>query len=499
MHRVTLALIVLASWLARAALAVIGGQFYGPDEVRYCRSAQLLYLLSRGDVSAFFWSIVRYVDHPLYPLAGLIPAAAQRLYAHLLGYESSAATTLRTMWVAASVFALASAANILLVYLLALKVSGRRWEALGAAFLAACSNSLFYYASRFLPYDVSLALALSALLLGLGAPGARRSFACGVLAALSVLTYTGYWFLAPVVLWSHAFGKDWLRRGAAAAAGFAIPVALLVGLGQYYSGGSYLRNLGSFTSQVTQGEFGEGWLVPFAYLWHSEHLFILLLAAGAAAGLFMEPRGKALLWAGAAVTIYALLVLSSTVLHKFVVYGRLARAVVPFLCLAAAPALSGLWRRRRSAAALAITLVALQAGYNFSESFALGNPTALRNWAREKYAAADAGTLEAGWWRLWVEPGTQTCRFGRDETPPDLVSRYVLVNAGIPWPVTGAKEAPEGAVIFSVRHPFGYPPNQFEGYTPAERGLMKDLKIILIDRGAAPAAQDRPVQPPRQP
>ncbi|HEX8355086.1 MAG TPA: hypothetical protein VF611_19435, partial [Pyrinomonadaceae bacterium] len=281
---------------------------------------QLLYLLRRGELSAFYASVVGHVDHPLYPLAGLAPAAAQRLYAHLLGYESSSATMLRTMWVAASVFALASAANVLLIYMLALKASGHRWEALGAAFLAACSNSLFYHSARFLPYDVSLALALSALLLGLGAPSARRSFACGSLAALSVLTYTGYWFLAPVVLGAHTFGKGWLRRGAAAAAGFALPVVLLVGLGQYHTGGSYLRDLGSFASQVTQGEFKEGWFIPFAYLWHSEHLFVLLLAAGAAAALIVEPRGKAPMWVGAAVTIYALLVLSSTALHKFVVY-----------------------------------------------------------------------------------------------------------------------------------------------------------------------------------
>lgn len=497
MHRVALAVLLLTSWLVRVALAVTAGQFYNPDEVRYCRSLELLHLLRHGELSAFYASVVGHVDHPLYPLAGLAPAAAQRIYAHLLGYEPSSATTLRTMWVAASVFALASAANILLVYLLALKASGRRGEALGAAFLAACSNSLFYYSARFLPYDVSLALALSALLLGLGPPGARRSFVCGTLAALSVLTYMGYWFLAPVVLVAHMFGKDWLRRGAAAAAGFALPVALLVGLGQHRTGGSYLRDLGTFTSWVTLGDFGEGWLIPFVYLWHSEHLLVLLLAAGALAALIMEPRGKARVWVGAAVMVYALLVLSSTVLHKFVVYGRLARAVVPFLCLAAAPAMFWLWRRRPKLTALAMALVALQAAHNFSQSFAIGNPTDLREWAKERYAATDAATLDASWWRITVEPGGQACVMRREEAPQPGDARYVLTNAGVPWPVRGEAGAPEGTVIFSARHPLAYLPNHFEGYTQAERKLLGDLKISLIDRGPAPAAQNRPNQPPQ--
>ena len=131
-------------------------------------------------------------------------------------------------------------------------------------------------------------------------------------------------------------------------------------------GVDFLGSLLTFSGTVTQGQFAEGWRVPFEYLWHSDHLlFAIELVGVAAAGYALVRRSappRLAIWMGGAVFTYVSLVVVSTLLEQFVVYGRLARQMTPFLCLLAAHLLTanlpvvarGRWVGGAGAAALAI-------------------------------------------------------------------------------------------------------------------------------------------------
>ena len=140
-----------------------------------------------------------------------------------------------------------------------------------------------------------------------------------------------------------------------------------------------------YSGTIAQGSFAEGWSLPFVYLWHAEHF--LLVAWVACAGWWLcRPRtiaGDPRLRAGmiGVVVIYALLVILSTVLHKFVVYGRLVRQMVPFLCLITAytcarVAASGPRRTRVAVTAAIVAALAIQAAFNFRGPFSQTFPDA---------------------------------------------------------------------------------------------------------------------------
>jgi hypothetical protein len=201
-----------------------------------------------------------------------------------------------------------------------------------------------------------------------------------------LVIYNGYWTIAaaailvPVLTQSRSV-RDGLWRILMSAAGGCVIVGLIV-LVDGLHGGRLVEDYRSFVDRVTQGSFGEGWRLPLEYLWHAEHglLVAWLISLGWCLVTLRRASASPLVRAGLVglVFVFVALAIGSTLLHRFVVYGRLARQLVPFFCLISAYAFARWWQQPRSVhrgmtMATAAALV-VQTAVNFSQSFALVFP-----------------------------------------------------------------------------------------------------------------------------
>jgi hypothetical protein len=300
--------LLAVSWALRVALVLQGGQVFFQDEMRYFRSVRLLnQLVWYGDVGWALDDLLNKPEHIGFAWLGVVPELFRFAAARLLRLPDAAAVSDTLIWIPALVLSLASVGCIGLVALIARRAGAERGEALLAAVLLACSTSLLYWSRHLMPYDTALFLALLGLWVGLERRTVLwRSALVGALAGLAFLTYNGYWITALIVLALHlAVGQlavpAVIRRVAATLAGLALFPALLTLAALLRDARPFYQALSGFAGTVTQGEYAEGWSFPWEYLWQAEHG--LLLAVG------------------------------STGLHTFVVYGRLARQLVAFLCL----------------------------------------------------------------------------------------------------------------------------------------------------------------------
>ncbi len=441
--RAGLALVLLGSAALRVALVLRGGQYYWPDEDRYRISQQLFSALRAGEWSSAALGLSQSPDHLGFKLLGLLPAALEQA----LGSDPR---------IPALFFGASSVLALWLAWRIALAAGAGGREALLAALLLALSSSFLYYSRHLLPYDAGMALGLLALWAALGRPSGLRCALCGLAAAAAFLTYNGYWTLAGLALLVRAL-EPWegpaelARRAGAAALGATLPVLALAAAA---AGGDLIGAFQRFSGTIHQGEFDEGWSLPFAYLWHAEGALLAILGAGVVGALWPQ-RGvplarRARLWLLAAAGIYAALAFTSVVLERFVVYGRLARQIVPFLCLLAA---HGLERLRRSGrigsrlAQLACALAIAAAAMNFRQPLAQEFP---RDFARE---ARRVGAAEGGPWAL-------------------LYAEHL-------YPEARAALLPPHEVVLRAPHPLQYLPYQYEGYTPAQRESLREVDISM--------------------
>jgi hypothetical protein len=442
-----LAAIVVAAVILRGILVFHGGQGYWPDELRYERSRAAVAALARGEWSEAERSL-DHPDHALFGVLGLLPAAAERA----LGRPSAK--------IPALFFAAFSVASLLLLALLVRRLGESRRAATLAAALLALSATHLYYSRHLLPYDAAMAMGLAAVLVGVGRfDRPLTSVACGILAAAAVLTYGGFWLLGGFAVLVHvASGPRTLRdvsgRAAAAGFGFALPFAALIA-GDAALGGDLARRWFAFSRTVSQGDYGEGWSLPLAYLWHAEHLIALLWAAAVVWAAVRIARGdrRAALLVGVAgiAVVYAGLVGSSVALRKTVVYGRLARQLVPFACVLTALMLDRLWSVRRAAAQALLAAAAVQAALNFRAPLTQVFPAEFRRLA--------AGV----------------------PSPPGRERRLLYAEHIYPVPAPPPPGC-EGAELLSRPHPLQYRPYQYEGYTPPERAALRgvDIRMRLI-------------------
>ncbi|MBX3472640.1 MAG: hypothetical protein KF878_37790, partial [Planctomycetes bacterium] len=177
-----------------------------------------------------------------------------------------------------------------------------------------------------------------------------------------------------------------------------------------------------------------------------------------------------------AVGLYAALALASTGLEAFVVYGRTARVLVPFLCLAAAWALAPGLRRCRPG--LRLALLALLLAH-----------TAARFEAplRQVFPAQAWVPLSA---RFGPFAPTFTVRGPALPARPDAVPGLWLVNGAYFHPFDGPGDpAPTGEVLWQAAHPLEFRPYQYEGFTPVQRRWLREEDVGM--RVVREAAQKR--------
>jgi len=441
--------ILLISAVVRVILCLSGGQNYWPDERRDNPDRLLQGLIDHDYKQAF--SGLDDPHRPVFTALAVIPAAVSRI----TGREPTI--------VEALFFSMASVISIWLLAVLAHELGADDVESVLAAGLLAISTSFLYWSRHVQSYDLAMMFALVALLLGIRrGPPVGRMYSCGVVGGLVFLTYPGYWTTVVAVASFCIMRRSTsVRDGVANSLVMVAGVLTLPGLAiaiSRASGGQMFERLATYSGMIAQGSFQEGWSLPFEYLWHTEHLLLVLWLASV---LWAVTRSDISARAGAgvfgALLIYALLVVSSVGLSKFVVYGRLARQVVPFLCLVAAAAVSDLWQSpgtRVRFAAFAITgALLVQAAANF--------------------------------WQPLVQsfPEDFIARNRPDNGVAAKYQRLIWVNAEHlfpgPEPVT---LPPHYVTLAAARHPLEFLPYQYEGYTPERRAVLRstDIRMQLI-------------------
>jgi hypothetical protein len=439
--------ILAVSAALRLWIAFRGGQNYWPDESRFEFSLRAAADLRQGKAEAAFVEIFAHVDHVLFKVMGLAPALLQSFGA--------------PAWSAAAFFGFFSVAGIYVLARISLVAGGDPWEGVLAAAVAACSSSLLYFSRHYFPYDACLCLSLLGLYVGLAAPTPRGSFLAGLCVSLGFLTYLGYWLfcgvcLILITLYRAAGVRSFLLRCAAALLGFGLPL-LAVFAAARAAGTSLPAQFSSLSQSVTLGDFAQGWTYVWDYLWQAEKGIVALWVACAAAGCALAIAGRRrhiLWWALAVVLMYVTLGEMSAGMHRFVIAGRTARSIVPFLVLMAAGVLAEIGRAGRPgrcAQCILLAWMVLQAGANFRPIVTQYFPPEFRAAALSRSMAVPAG--ERG--------------------------RLRILNAFFFHQAVFAEVKAKHHTLWSEPHPLQYRPYQYEGYRSDQRALFDSHDITM--------------------
>lgn len=473
MNRLLLILILMVSALLRLVLAFQGGQYFLPDEAHFYQAGRLMLLVYDREFQAA-GELLLTTPNPGYIVLAL-PGA---LIKHLLPYG------LTGEHLAAAVMGLYSVAAIGLVYTIARKAGADERESLLAALLMATATSLFYFSRHFVPADAALGLCLLALWLSLEARArAWRLMVSGTLLAGACLVYSESGLLAVVVAviivfyrpanFSASMIGETLRRTLWTGAGAVLVCVGVLILVQFSGIGleAYLQHSLTFSGPHPLESYQESPSVVWEYLWHSEHLLLLVWLIGIVLAAWRVRQIRLMTagvyWLSASVLLYVLMVLSSTVLIKLVISGQAARQMVPCLVLAAAyglaPLLDGRWRRCGF-----VFLVLIQAAANFYPPLMLHFP-------------GDVLAPLAAQYDDYTVASTIVSAVETENPNPNPAARYWLINMANSWERPVEKRAlPEGEVLFSLPHPLSYQPYQYEGYTAAERFLLDSARIEML-------------------
>ena len=490
-----LALLMIISLLLRIVLLANEGQLRFPDEFRYLRSTDAAQQIVELDGAALLSSLLGHADHPGFTAVGLIPALTHRLIYELapaseftwLVYWQGGAQDYR---VSAALFALPSGLCIGILYAVARAMGGSKREGLLAACLLASANTFFMYSQHFLPYDCAMLFGLTALWTAVrpGRADARRSLLVGALTFCAFWIWSGFlsFCLMLAALYSLYLARS-LRDGWQRAVGMAVGALTLLlpilAAAYWLIDYDLLAEMVKFGGTVNQGDISEGYAVPWLYFAAAEGGIALLWLCGGALALWRimrSPRGAArrrgLLWLLGLTTIYALLVSFSNGLQWYVVYGRVARGMAPFMVLLCAfgfaPLLSS--ARRQTAFAAAVCLLA---GFNFAPIIGQQHYRVIQRQVYDNYEYEDV-SFESTY-------GANAVCFGVCQRQwPD--ARYKLLNAGEFYPIAEIHERPPGKVLREIPHFNSVRAWQFENMTASTRQLFntREVKIWLIDTGS---------------
>ena len=299
------------------------------------------------------------------------------------------------------------------------------------------------------------------------------SMICGSLSFLCFITYNGYWSLAAFVMLSNILmnsknKNSIVQKTLFTGIGFIAPLTFLI-MGMQRLGTNMISAYRLFATSITQGSFAEGWSLPFAYFWHTEHTVILILGALSVIALISEFKGSrqdTKLWAGGILFIYLCLFVPSVILQYFVVYGRLARQMIPFLVLLSAQGLAQVESRAASGRKITTIILALmlvQAAWNFMSSYNLAYPRQFVAEAKVKFPN--------------FEFSSKRLAFGA----PVICQNNGYVMESAKYYVTPPEKIPQvqGQLLLSALHPSNFLPYQYDGDPPSIRQRFRILKLKM--------------------
>jgi hypothetical protein len=453
--------ILVISLILRWILIFRGGQYYISDEMRYEVSRDAVRFLLEGKFGEALEQITLSPEHLGFKVAGIIPALIERMVG-------------TSLVLPAIFFSLLSVLNLYLIFLLSHHLDTSSNEALYAIFVASSCLSLLYYSRHLFPYDMAMSFGLLALYVASARnQTVKTSLACGTLSFLCFITYNGYWPLAGLamlvnILMNSENISRILQKTIFTAIGFMTMLSLLV-MAMLRAGTNMISAYQLYATSITQGSFEEGWSLPLEYFWHTEHTVILIVGILSIIAILSQlsyPRQNTKLWLGGILFIYLCLFIPSVILHTFVVYGRLARQMIPFLSLLSAQGLVQIENRAsygRSVAISILVITYLQAAWNFTFSYNL-------NYPREFVAEAQAMFPK-------FEFSSKRLAFGAPVICQN--NGYIIENAK--YYVIPPEIIPnvEGQLLLSALHPENFLPYQYDGDPPAIRQIFRIEKLRM--------------------
>ncbi|MBK5279436.1 MAG: hypothetical protein JJE09_11300 [Bacteroidia bacterium] len=455
--------ILIFSLLLRWGLVIHGGQFFNPDEYLYQYSRIIAKDIQNGHYTDALTEGTNSAGHMGFKIIGVLPALVEEKFGE-------------NALIPAFFFSTFSLFNISIIWFLALKLGADEKEALWAVVLVSSSNALFYYSSHLFPYDIALTFGLATLYLAAQKyTGIWISVLTGILGFLTFFTYNGYWTLAAFAIIVHIFlpAKIHLRllyKSILTTIGFAAPFIFIVLLSRRF-GNDLLISYSTFSKTITNGLFSEGGSIPFKYLWSTEYSILIIwlsLTLFSFTTLMKARPDRIIIWLAGLIFIYGCLVVSSVVLHKFVVYGRLARQLVPFLALASGYSLRLIqerWRWGIIILTIFLAVVIVQTGINFRRPFQLIYPTDFANDVRKLYPDFDP-------------PKNMTFFY----TPNIIdVGNYKAYYVKYVFPLPERDVPIEGELLMSAENPLSsFPPFRFdEGFPPNVRTFFPVINMMV--------------------
>lgn len=454
------ALVLLASFILRSVLVFQGGQYYFSDEQRYQSSREVAAFLIQGNWKEAGLLLYQTPEHLGYKVFGIVPALLEQVMG-------------QSRVLPALFFSLFSVFNLYLIFLLAQKQGAPSTEALIALVFASLSQCLFYYSRHLVPYDVAMTFGLLAVYIGLTRSLSKKaSLACGALGFLCFITYNGYWSLTGLAMLVHVLvGKLTFRgvflKGIYLAAGFMLPWLILIAVSASM-GINLPVEYSRFAQTVTQGSYAEGWSLPFAYFWHTEHaLLITFSLLGLVAVLNRDRRRVALVWAGCIIFLYLCLVVPSAFFQVFVVLGRTTRQLMPFLILLAASGLTALLQyppTGRRIGYVVLLAAIIQGAVNFNSSLGVSYP-------KDFVRAVQTQFPE-------FEFSPKRFSFGAPEICEN--HGYAMQNAKYFLAAPKPALTLPGEALLAASHPVNFLPYQYEGYTPGERQRFRSVSPEMV-------------------
>ena len=461
-------LVLSVSAVLRWVLIFRGGQFYFPDEGRYGIAQETIGFLLAGKIKTALFTLTNDFAHLGFKATALIPALMENLF-HT------------TSVFPAIFFSLFSVLNLLLIWKITQKTGGDR-AAVYAILLAAFSQDLIYYSRHFLPYDQAMFFSLLALYMAIQEPiKPKQSLLCGAISFLCLITYNGYWALAGFSMAVNLFygikEKRWFwKRSAFISLGFFSLFALSLGI-LLFIGNDVFYKYGVYIQTIKQGAFSEGWSLPFAYLWHAEHGLILvlgLLAVVSLSRLRKQNDKTSRIGLAGFLFIYLCLVVPSNLTHSFVVYGRLARQLMPFMVLAAAGGLGYLASQKFRGQWLInglIVFLLIQSLWNYRSSYLLVYPREFVRTVQAKYPQ--------------FKISQKMMRFYSPLICQD--NGFLAVNFHYLYDWSQPNPPVQGEILLRASHPINFLPYQYDGYPPEEREDLRrhnfEMLFYKIDEG----------------
>ncbi|HEX2855281.1 MAG TPA: hypothetical protein VHO24_18745 [Opitutaceae bacterium] len=457
----SLAVVLVVALVLRLAIVFHGGQFFWGDESRYLTAENAWKQWENGaGLRAGLREVMGSADHLGFKVMMLGPAWVQR---HTTG----------SYLIPSVLVSLFSLLNIVWVWLIARRAGGSDREAFWAAAAMAGAASMFYWARHLMPYDLALCWALGCLYVAVKPLAKLRdSVLAGTLGCFAFVTYNGYWAIVACALIAHVL-LAWPNRRAfllRAAGGLAGLVGSFVVIGEtvrHLLDVSLIASYRDFAETINQGEFHEGALVFFDYLWRTERGTALLWGAAIPAAAWWFRRvdhptcRRGILWIAAIVALTGILVVGANVLEKFVVYGRLVRQVAPFCALLVGWTVARIFQdlpplRTRECAALAVLVVC--AGWSMATPLRQEFPATFHHRAM-----------------VWVDDY-------RKVHPELRREKFQHLHLGFIWPEADRTAQPPHEILLEHPHPLAWRPYLYEGFSRAQRDQIEgtDIRMRLI-------------------